>query len=345
MLRSVVVKTYLPYVLHQSSDPIINLFFSEVVRAARARLSIIFSSMGSIDLTVDIQFHHSTWIGVGKTFSNTLPYVVYEKKREILRVPDPFQTGLPPPTTLINKFIQHPLPLQSSALSFHQTGEWFSTDIPLTSPEILLTRPIPPEKVLKDLDDTFGQMWFDGAASIVDPRFNCGTERFPLWVLTLWKETEKTIQHQKLWRSSVRWLELITHPKDVIMQAKNLIEKLPWNERLSSGGATTLELAGFLGASWLSDTQINMMVKVLRTRIETEDYTECALVEPIEFTWELESVSRGWTDPKSSPYLSRLAKRVQDGVTAIWFPINVRGSHWIVGRVDFENHTFAFGEL
>lgn len=87
------------------------------------------------------------------------------------------------------------------------------------------------------------------------------------------------------------------------------------------------------------------MVKVLQNRLETEDHTEWVLIEPIEFAWEVESVGRGFTDPKSSAYLSRLARQVQDGVTAIWFPLNVYGSHWIAGKVDFEERTFAFGEL
>lgn len=169
--------------------------------------------MGTIDLTANVPFDPSTWIGVGKTFSDSLPNEVYNKKREILKIPDTFRTRLPTPTSLINDFIEYPLPLQSGNFSFHQTGDWFSTAVPRTPPEILLTRRIPPARVLKELDSAFGQMWFDGAASIVDPQFKNGNERFPLWVLSLWREMEKTIQHQKLWRSSVRWLELITHPR------------------------------------------------------------------------------------------------------------------------------------
>ncbi|KAF9784786.1 hypothetical protein BJ322DRAFT_1196341 [Thelephora terrestris] len=301
--------------------------------------------MATIDLTVKIQFDPSVWIGVKKVFSNSLPNEVYEKKREILKIPEPVRTRLPAPTALVNKFIEHPLPLQSGALSFHQTGEWFSTDAPTTPPEILLTRTVPPERVLKTLDNAFGQKWFDGAASIVDPRFNNGTERFPLWVMSLWKETEKMIQHQKLWRSSVRWLESGTHPENVVAQAKDLINELPWNKSLRLGGTTTLEFAGFLGASWLSDTQINMMIRVLQNRLKTDvDTGKEVLVEPIEFTWELEAVGRGFTDPGSSPYLLRLAEQVQNGVTSIWFPVNVNGCHWIAGKVDFEECTFAFGD-
>ena len=269
-------------------------FFSGVVRAAHAQrvsgFDSIFLSMGTIDLTTNAQFDPSTWIGVGKTFSNDLENVVYDKKREILKVPDPFLIHLPTPTLLVNEFLKYHLPIQSSTLSFHPTGEWFSTDVPLSPPEILLTRPIPPARVLKDLDKALGQEWFDGANSIVDPRFNNRSERFPFWALSLWKEMEKMIQHQRLWDSSIRWLKTITHPEEIVAKAKSVIEKLPWNKPLGSGGATTLEFAGFLGVSWLSDTQINLMIKVLRNRLEMEDHTERVLIEPIEFTWELESV-------------------------------------------------------
>lgn len=302
--------------------------------------------MGSIDLTSDIQFCHSTWIGAGKKFSDSLPQVVKDKKQDIFSIPDHFRRRLPTTNSLVHEFINYPLPLQSSNLSFHQTDEWFSTDASLTSPEVLLgRRPIPPASVLKNLDEAAGQMWLDGADSIVDPRFNNGAERFPLWVLSLWKEVEKMIQHQKLWRQSVCWLGSITHPMDTVLQVKSLVGRLPWNHPLSSGGETTLKFAGFLGVSWLSDEQINMMVNVLQSRLDTEEHTECTLIEPLAFSWELRSVGKGWKELESSPYLLRLARRVEDGVTTIWFPMNVGEVHWIAGKVDFENHTFAYGEL
>ena len=154
---------------------------------------------------------------------------------------------------------------------------------------------------------------------------------------------ERAVQHQKLWRSSIDWLRLITHPENIVAQAKDAIKRLPWNKPLGSG-ATTLDFAGFLGASWLSDTQINMMVNVLQKRVGIEELTERALIEPIEFTWELEFVGAGSTDPQVSPYLLRVVDQVQDGITAIWFPVNVGGCHWIAGRVDFETWTFEFGK-
>ena len=43
--------------------------------------------MDPIDLTTDAQFNHSTWIGTGKTFSNSLPQAVYDRKGEVLKNP------------------------------------------------------------------------------------------------------------------------------------------------------------------------------------------------------------------------------------------------------------------
>ena len=78
--------------------------------------------------------------------------------------------------------------------------------------------------------------------------------------------------------------------------------------------------------------------------METEDHTEGVLIEPLTLAWELISVGNGHSEPSTSSYLLRLADQVQAGMKAIWFPINVNDNHWIVGRVDFKNHTFSFGE-
>ena len=320
------------------------IFCTFLPRAKSLSISSPFP-MDPIDLTTDAQFNHSTWIGTGKTFSNSLPQAVYDKKREVLKIPNQFPTQLPTSVTLVHEFICHPLPLQSSSLSFHQTTEWFSTSTPLTYPGLLLTRPIPPEKVLENLEKAIGQMWFDGASSIVDPRFNNGTERFPLWVLSLWVDMKKVVEHQKRWKLAVRWLELTTYPEGIVIQAKRLIERLSWNEPLHFSGASTLEFAGFLGVSWLSDTQIDMMVNVLQNRMKTEEHIGGVLIEPLTLSWELASVGKGWNKPLVSLYLSRLADQIEAGITTIWFPICVNENHWIAGRVDFKNYTFALSCL
>jgi hypothetical protein len=124
------------------------------------------------------------------------------------------------------------------------------------------------------------------------------------------------IEDQKQCKSSVCWLEMATHPQGVA-ETKSLIERLPWNKPLHSGGTSTLQFAGFLGASWLSDIQINTMVSVLQDWMKTEKHTKRALVEPLTLAWELASVGDGWKEPSTSVYLSRLADEIQAGITTI----------------------------
>ena len=74
-------------------------------------------------------------------------------------------------------------------------GKEFPDSLPL---EVLdakqKTLEIPPAKVLEGLDGAIGQIWLDGGRSITDPRFNDGTERFPLWALSLWNEVKRLIE-------------------------------------------------------------------------------------------------------------------------------------------------------
>lgn len=301
--------------------------------------------MDPINLAVNAPFHPSIWIGTGKEFSSSLPHEVIIAKEKSLKIPKIFRSCLPSPTTGVRNFINLDLPFQSNSFSFHVTAEWFSNDVPRTDPNILLARSIPPAKLLKTLDTTIGQVWLNGGSSIVDPRFNNGMERFPFWVLSLWKEMKKTVQYQDEWRKSLHWLDSSTHPVEIMTQVKDVVEKLPWNQPLSLRGAASLDLTGFLGVSWLSDTQIDMMIDILWERLETSEHNKGVGIELAAFSQEMVSVANG-AKPATSKYLSRLADHIKrTHMKTLWFPIHVNNSHWIAGCVDLEKRTFAFGEF
>lgn len=61
----------------------------------------------------------------------------------------------------------------------------------------LLERPLPPLYVLKELDKIASQQWLNGMQSIKDPRYNHGTEYFPLCALTFWlgSPTKREVSH------------------------------------------------------------------------------------------------------------------------------------------------------
>jgi len=301
--------------------------------------------MGTIDLTTNFPFNPSVWIGIGKEFSDSLPQEVHDAKQKTLEIPKDFLDHLPRSTIGVHDFICWNPPFQSGSPSLHVTTEWFSNDNPRTDPNILITRSIPSTKVLEDLDIAVGQVWLDGGHSIVDPRFNDGTERFPFWALSLWKEVEKLIEYRGKWEKSVHWLDSVTHPVEMIAQTKDIIGRISWNEPLCSRGATSIDLTGFLGVSWLSDTQIDMMIDTLQERMKAEEHTEGSIVETVAFSHEMVLVAGGMKEP-TSKYLSRVTDHIRrTHAKILWFPIYVNDSHWITGRVDFQRRAFAFGEL
>jgi hypothetical protein len=155
---------------------------------------------------------------------------------------------------------------------------------------------------------------------------------------------QKTIQCQGEWEKSVCWFDSITHPVEIVTQAKNIVRRLSWNELLNFPGTTSLNLTGFLGTSWLSDTQIDMMVDILQEWMKTEKHTEGTTIEPLTFSQEITLVARGIKEP-TSKYLLKLTDQIHMmNVGTLWFPIRVRNSHWVTGRVDLERHAFAFGK-
>ena len=60
--------------------------------------------MDPIDLSKDLPFHPSLWIGVGKKLSDSLPQEVLDAHKEILEIPGTFHNSLPtllPPQNLL----------------------------------------------------------------------------------------------------------------------------------------------------------------------------------------------------------------------------------------------------
>ena len=69
--------------------------------------------MDPIDLTVDLPFRPSAWIGVGKQYSNLLPQEVLDAERDTFTIPEMFRNRSPPPEARTHDFISFTLPVQS----------------------------------------------------------------------------------------------------------------------------------------------------------------------------------------------------------------------------------------
>ncbi|KAJ7798110.1 hypothetical protein B0H14DRAFT_2618186 [Mycena olivaceomarginata] len=119
-----------------------------------------------------------------------------------------------PPVSFVERDLPYAVRFsESDSLITGSLGAWFSSDPPITDVNVVFERPLPSRAVLDDLLQQFGQFWLDGKKAIVDPRFNNGADRFPLWVLTLWARMGQTCDAQNQWCRAITFLQTrLTHP-------------------------------------------------------------------------------------------------------------------------------------
>lgn len=152
-------------------------------------------------------FIESEWIQVGKQYPKDPPLPVHWARLDKLSIPQEFESFLPAPSLPITKFLALQYPQQSSGLISTKAQAWFSPDNPTTDIASLMSWPIPLKQFLSILEKSFGQALFDGANSVVDQRFNSGTEHFPLWVITFWQRIADIADKQAVCRRSIKWLD------------------------------------------------------------------------------------------------------------------------------------------
>ena len=217
-------------------------------------------------------FKKSDWIGVNKKYQD-VPPEVSDARNAVLQVPELHSKHLFPSGTLpVTKLLEFKLPKIMKSVTGTKTKVWFSTDAPITNTECLRTRPVPQEKVVDQLLNDFGQAWLDGAKSVVDPRFNDGHDRLPLWTLLAWKRMVVLIKEQEKWATSYRWLEKQRgqgkhggETRKVVDEAFAALSTLAWKAEMKycHRNTNTLCHSTLLGNGWLSDDHINMMMEEL----------------------------------------------------------------------------------
>jgi hypothetical protein len=156
-------------------------------------------------------FKPELFIGLHKQFpSNDDPEFqgARDALAEVLAIPGHIRSLYFPAADIpILEFVKLKIPQQNKTFVLSKSRTWYSSDVPTTDVACLMSRPIPPKEVLSRLEKEAGQAWFDGCKSILDPRYNDGRDRFPLWVLTFWKEMGELWDAYWAWETSVGWVE------------------------------------------------------------------------------------------------------------------------------------------
>ena len=156
-----------------------------------------------IDDAPKAPFNPAEWINTGKKYKE-VPQSVSLARQGATALPSDIRDTLPWQDEPIQDFIQRALPKQSNGFNTSPMHTWFSYKEPnaISNQDIFkntMRRSIPSQDVINKLDDEFGQQWLDGKRSIVDPRYN---DRYPFWVLTVWREISSLIKKQKDWREA-----------------------------------------------------------------------------------------------------------------------------------------------
>ena len=203
-----------------------------------------------IDLDSPSPFIPSEWIGKGKKYdTRSLPYPVIQACTAVAAIPPAQKKTLPPDEISVNDLLKLSLPPPSSSIITLKAELWFSNDTPDKNFAYLTSRPFPPATVLDALSKAFGQAWLNGARSLIDPRYNDGHDRLPLWSISLWREMSNVVSAQSRWRKGEQWLvdeSKTTASAKVMASARELLPALPWN-RDAGDCVTTCEFTQLLG--------------------------------------------------------------------------------------------------
>lgn len=300
------------------------------------------------DSDSDCAFHPGDWIEQGKSYKDVPTYVA-KALVKITQLPPAFDSLLAHRDTPVLEFIKQDLPKQSSKLTTTPITAWFSRQSPMGSTHditlnMVTRRTVPSKHVLLEIERALGQEWFDGCKSIVDPRYNQGTERLPFWILSLWRRFASMAEKQSDWKEAVDFWA-----KEIVEEWGTVLGGVGWNSKLQYGGFvfTTHRFAQLLSRRQLCDDVTQVMIDHLRDRLEkTSEKSSQHIIAPSRFYLSLEALANQTQHNKGkipSPLMAVENMVKNEGRTHLWYPV-LHSSHEVAIRINFKQRTIAYGK-
>lgn len=303
-----------------------------------------------LDVDPSEPVHIDDWINKGKT-GEDVPYTVLSAHTHMLEIPTEVLKDFPHPSVPILDFIQLDLPKQSSAIPVMHISKWFSRDAPKDNVSKIKSRSIPPQALLIELRGDSQQAWLDGARSIVDPRFNKGAERFPLWIITYWITTGDIIRAQTNWMRAREWIEDQSQASifpDDFTTSTEIFGSIGWNSphRLAKLTFSTQKFCQLLSNHWLCDDIMELLVDDLQTRLKNDPVrAEKTIIAPSTFYRIFAPAQeRGYHNDMLPRCLKRIEHLINNkGVQYLYIPVLVNKNHEIAVYVDFVKKRCGWG--
>ncbi|KAJ6592094.1 hypothetical protein DFH09DRAFT_1073168 [Mycena vulgaris] len=196
------------------------------------------------------------------------------------------------------------------------------------------------------------QAWLDGFTSVKYAHIPGDTvTNFPLWIITFWNLViDMRIQVRKPWTDATEWVKTQLKQK----KRSDIRQVATETSRLLAPVHT---LWRFLGPKWLSSTNEDDMLEILRDRIEGDrDQVGSVLVESVYFSDKLAAAFkvRHSTAPgdhelsQSTRWLYSLGedifRRGQRLITIAHLGVHNKQKHWIAIDVDGPERLLCYGD-
>ena len=302
------------------------------------------------DDTPITEWVESEWIGKGKKYpASDVPLVIQMARSKVLAIPLTYTAYIPSRHLSISDLLNAELPVQSAALISIAAVNVFSTEKPNEDITCLKTRPIPPKEWLDKLEKAFGQAWFDGAQSIVDPRYKFS--RLPLWVLAFWREMKEVIEKRSIWQSAEAWLARWGKEGKELEEAdhvREMMSSLTWGLDITALGAGSPKdsLAVLLSNGWIDGGTIDMMMSQLATCIHlNHNLRETTVVATLNLQMQINKAYKDGNFSRGSvPLLSCYTELFKNKkCTHLFFPAHISTNHWVAFLIDFQKETIRHG--
>lgn len=214
-----------------------------------------------------------------------------------------------------------------------------SADEPNTGLENLFEAPVlPPPTVLRQMHCAFGQAWFDGRANSIveftDPKRNI---RYPLPALEVYRELTRANATRREWMRAEEWMARGKHDAR-LAAAVQLVQRLAftfeWDAEVRALHATVpaADLLRMLDASWLSDSQIDMLMQVLTDRDRREHGDSRVIFAPVVFQQYVRELydQRDRAKPRKIPFMEWYQEEFLSGRKHHLYLVgHVNSNHWV----------------
>lgn len=136
--------------------------------------------------------------------------------------------------------------------------------------------------------------------------------------------------------------------REVSDESRRLLASLGWDAQMTvyETCTTTLQLSQYLGAEWIADDLIDMMMSHLSARNAADPNAASEIViAPLYFAFAVEQAYHtNDYSPSVHPFLRALEARMKEpGRRWLFFPVFVTPGHWIAMFIDFEKKSFSYG--